>query len=73
MIYQKLWHIPNSLHIPPENFLKEYKKLNKNDEYLLYCTYGTQTPYFAEIMQQNGFNAYAFKGGLSKVKSQFKH
>lgn len=65
----RTWHAQNALHIDPENFAVFIGKLDKKPRYILYCTYGTQTPALAQLMQQNGFDAYAFKGGVRHLKS----
>jgi len=62
------WHIENAVHYPFDTLLENIKTLDKSKTHILYCTGGTQTPYFAEILQQQGFEAYAFKGGLAKVQ-----
>ena len=68
---QKLWSVPNSLHIPFEQLCKSYQSLDKAQKYILYCTFGSKTPYIAEIMQQSGHEAYAFRGGVQKVKRHY--
>ncbi|MBH63822.1 MAG: tRNA 4-thiouridine(8) synthase ThiI [Alphaproteobacteria bacterium] len=62
------WHAPDAVHVDPETFAEGFRALDKAKPYVVYCTYGTQSPYFAEIMQQAGYEAYAFRGGLSAVK-----
>ena len=62
------WHAPNAVHLNPASFSDGLRNLDKGKPYVLYCTYGTQAPYFVEIMQQAGYEAYAFRGGLSAVK-----
>jgi len=67
--FYKQWHAPDAKNIPADQFMSEYRQLDKDKSYLLYCNWGTQSPYLAEIMQQEGYDAYAFKGGLAKFKS----
>lgn len=62
------WHWPGSWHRLPEDLVSEFKNYDKSKSYLLYCTYGTQTPFLAEKMQRMGFEAYAFRGGISKLR-----
>ncbi len=69
---RRAWHVPKSQHHDFETLLATYKKLDKTKTYILYCTYGSQTPYVAEIMQQSGFDAYAFQGGISQVKRKYE-
>jgi len=62
------WHAPNAVHVDPASFADGFRSLDKERPYVVYCTYGTQSPYFVEIMQQAGYEAYAFRGGLTAVK-----
>lgn len=66
------WHVDTALHYDFEDLIKSFNKLDKEKRYILYCTHGTQTPYAAEIMQQSGFEAYAFKGGLKQLQDYYK-
>jgi thiamine biosynthesis protein ThiI len=62
------WHAPDAVHVDPASFAEKFRALDKKKPYVVYCTYGTQSPYFAEVMQQAGYEAYAVRGGLSAVK-----
>ncbi len=62
------WHAPDAVHLDPASFADGLRTLNKETPYVVYCTYGAQAPHFVEIMQQAGYEAYAFHGGLSAVK-----
>jgi thiamine biosynthesis protein ThiI len=65
----KAWHAPGAEHWDPDRLVRLYKRLPRERSYVLYCTFGTQTPVLAEVMQQAGFDAYAFRGGLSRVQA----
>jgi thiamine biosynthesis protein ThiI len=69
-MYQS-WHAPGAEHRAPEELARNFKLLDKNRTYVLYCTYGVQTPYLAELMQQHGYEAYAFEGGISSLRRWF--
>ena len=69
--FYKKWHWPDSEHIEFEELLTKHMHLDKNRTYLIYCTHGTKSPIIAEIMQQRGFGAYAFPGGISKMQKFF--
>ena len=69
---QKLWSVPNSLHIPFEELRQNYRSLDRGKKYILYCRFGSKTPYAAEIMQQAGYEAYAFEGGVGQVKKTYQ-
>jgi len=62
------WHVPGAEHWEADRLARLYKRLPREQTYVLYCTFGTQTPVLAELMQQAGFDAYAFRGGLSRVQ-----
>ncbi len=67
----RAWHLKHAVRIDPEHFVDSLGALDKKKRYVLYCTYGTQTPAFAEIMQQRGFDAYAFNGGIKQLKFDY--
>ncbi len=62
------WHVPEAEHWDAHELVRQYRRLPKDRTYVLYCTFGTQTPVLAEVMQQAGYEAYAFAGGLSRVQ-----
>jgi thiamine biosynthesis protein ThiI len=66
----KAWHYPGAIHRELKDLLSNYKDLDKNKTYVLYCSFGSQTPLAAEILQQSGYQAYAFAGGIKKLKQQ---
>ncbi len=62
------WHVPGAVQRDPFELMDSFRKLDKRNTYVLYCSYGTQTPLIAEIMQQFGYEAYAFRGGIQAVR-----
>lgn len=62
------WHAPGAVNMDPQELAADYRRLDKGRTYVLYCAFGTQTPVLAEIMQQAGYEAYAFAGGLSSLR-----
>ncbi len=64
----RLWHLPGAVNIPAVELLDGFRGLERDRCYVLYCTFGTQTPLLAERMQQAGYEAYAFRGGLAAVR-----
>ncbi|OQW54417.1 MAG: hypothetical protein A4S09_05940 [Proteobacteria bacterium SG_bin7] len=64
----RAWHAENALHLDPDNFPKLIGAFDKKKRYVLYCTHGTVTPQIAEHMQQLGYEAYAFRGGVKQLK-----
>jgi tRNA uracil 4-sulfurtransferase len=61
------WHLEGAEHREEWELLRDFKRLDKNRKYVLYCAHGIQTAYLAEKMQNAGFEAYSFKGGLRGV------
>ncbi len=64
----RLWHLPRAINIPAAELVEGFRRLERDRRYVLYCTFGTQTPLLAERMQQAGYEAYAFRGGLAAVR-----
>ncbi len=64
----RIWHVPGAINIPIAELLERWRTLDRSKRYVLYCTFGTQTPHVAELMQQAGYEAYAFKGGIRAVE-----
>jgi thiamine biosynthesis protein ThiI len=62
------WHARDAERHLPEQLVKGFKQLDKSRTYVLYCTYGIQTPFLAELLQQNGYEAYAFEGGIKALQ-----
>ena len=67
----KAHHFVGALHIEFDEIHTKFKLLNPKDSYLIYCTYGTQSAIAAEQLQQMGFEAYAFSGGIHNLKKRY--
>lgn len=63
------WHYPGARNIDPWDLLKQFRQLDRNRVYVLYCGQGLQTAYVAEVMQREGYEAYSFKGGVAALKA----
>ena len=61
------WHLPGSVHREEWDLLHDFKRLSKDNTYVLYCAAGIQTAYLAEKMQSAGYEAYSFRGGLRGI------
>jgi thiamine biosynthesis protein ThiI len=57
------WHYPQAMHRPLDELAQRYRELDKTQTYVLYCAFGVQSAYLAEVMQRDGYEAYSFKGG----------
>lgn len=60
----RAWHLPGAERREEWDLLREFRRLDRDRTYVLYCTHGIQTAYLAEKMQRAGFEAYSFKGGV---------
>ena len=63
-----LWHHPDAVHKEEWDLLRDFKRLDRDRTYVLYCAHGLQTAYLAEKMQNAGYDAYSFKGGLRAIQ-----
>jgi tRNA uracil 4-sulfurtransferase len=61
------WHLKGALHRDEWELLHGFKRMDKNRQYVLYCAQGIQTAYLAEKMQNAGYEAYSFKGGVKAI------
>lgn len=61
------WHAPNAQHREEWELARDFKRLDKNRKYVLYCAHGMQSAHLAERMQQSGYEAYSFKGGTARL------
>ncbi len=62
------WHYPGAIHIELDDLLADYRRLDKDKTYILYCPIGLQTAVAAEKMQRAGYQAYSFKGGSTALR-----
>lgn len=68
----RAWHLKGAVHQEEWDLLRDYKKLDRDATYILYCAHGIQTAYLAEKMQRAGYEAYSFRGGLRGVMTYAK-
>ena len=66
------WHLPGAVNYPPDALAKRYESLPKDRPYLLYCLRGANAPVLAERMQRAGFDARAYRGGVSRLRRAFE-
>ena len=62
------WHVEGAKNKDPVDLMESLRGLDKTPTYLVYCAHGMHSAGVVEVMQQNGFEAYAFEGGLKAVK-----
>jgi thiamine biosynthesis protein ThiI len=63
----RAWHLKGARHMEEWELLRDFRRLDKNPVYVLYCGHGIQTAYLAERMQRHGYEAYSFRGGVRGV------
>jgi thiamine biosynthesis protein ThiI len=68
----RAWHLKGAERRDEWELLRDFKKLDRNITYVLYCAHGIQTAYIAEKMQRTGYEAYSFRGGLRGVMAYAK-
>ena len=64
----KQWHMERAENRDPIELMDNLRGLDKDRTYIVYCAHGVTSAGVAEIMQQSGFEAYAFAGGLPALK-----
>jgi thiamine biosynthesis protein ThiI len=63
----RAWHLKGAEHREEWEILRDFRKLDREKTYILYCAHGMQTAYIAEKMQRAGYEAYSFRGGLRGI------
>jgi thiamine biosynthesis protein ThiI len=67
MSQYRTWHLHGAQQRDEWELLRDFRRLDKDRTYVLYCAHGIQTAYLAEKMQRAGYEAYSFRGGLRGV------
>lgn len=62
------WHAPGAEHREEWELARDYKRLDRDRKYVLYCAHGIQSAHLAEKMQRSGYEAYSFKGGVAALR-----
>ncbi len=62
------WHYPGAKSCDLGELGADFRRLNKNATYVLYCAYGVQTAYLAEVMQRAGYEVYSFRDGIKGIR-----
>ena len=63
------WHAPGALHREEWELARDFKRLDRDRKYVLYCAHGIQSAHLAEKMQRAGYEAYSFKGGVPALRT----
>lgn len=65
--HYRAWHYPGAEQRDLAELGRRFTELDKARTYILYCSYGVQTAYLAELMQRRGYEAYSFRGGVREL------
>ncbi|HEX6560073.1 MAG TPA: tRNA uracil 4-sulfurtransferase ThiI [Longimicrobiales bacterium] len=63
----RAWHAPGALHKEEWQLARDFRRLDKARQYVLYCAHGMQSAHLAERMQRSGYEAYSFRGGTARL------
>jgi tRNA uracil 4-sulfurtransferase len=63
----RAWHLKGARNMEEWELLRDFRQLDRDRTYILYCAHGVQTAYLAERMQRQGYEAYSFRGGVRGV------
>jgi thiamine biosynthesis protein ThiI len=66
------WHYPGAGRRDLDDLAANFRRLDKTKSYVLYCAFGVQTAYVAELMQRAGYEAYSFRGGVRALRQYEK-
>ena len=61
------WHYPGALHLDFQHALESWPSFGRDRGYVLVCEVGLKSAHLAEKMQQAGFRAWNFRGGLKQM------
>ena len=67
------WHVKGAKNYTAGQIMQNLNRFEKTQPYVLYCPFGTQSAVLAERMQNAGYEAYSFKGGIKKLKKMFEN
>lgn len=62
------WHWPGARHFRYADLLRDFRGLERDRTYVLYCAEGVLTAHLAERMQSGGWEAYSFRGGVRSLR-----
>ncbi len=62
------WHLPGAERKDEWELLRKFGSLDRDRHYVVYCGHGIRSAHIAEKMQQAGYEAYSFRGGVKGVK-----
>jgi thiamine biosynthesis protein ThiI len=63
------WHYPGAIQRDPWQLTGSADALDREQTYVLYCEASTQSAVLAEQLQKLGMEAYAFRGGVGRLRT----
>jgi thiamine biosynthesis protein ThiI len=63
------WHWKGAEHREYSDLLTDYRRLERERTYVLYCEFGLKSARVAELMQAAGFEAYSYLGGVKALRA----
>lgn len=63
----KTWSYPGSLQMDLQRALEAYSSFDRDRPYVVVCEVGLKSAHLAERMQEAGFRAWNFRGGLARL------
>jgi thiamine biosynthesis protein ThiI len=64
------WHHPDAVRRDLWDAMSDVSDLDRDRTYVIYCGQGLQAAQLAEEMQRQGYEAYAFRGGIRALQEQ---
>ena len=61
------WHYPGAMHLDFQHALESWPSFGRDRSYILVCEVGLKSAHLAEKMQEAGFRAWNFRGGLKQM------
>lgn len=65
----RAWHVDGATNIPADGLADHMRDFDKDTTYVLYCPFGTRSAFLAEMLQDEGYQAYAFRGTVSRLRA----
>jgi thiamine biosynthesis protein ThiI len=62
------WHLPGAERRDEWELLRKFRTLDRDRHYVIYCGHGVQSAHVVEKMQQAGYEAYSFRGGVRAIR-----
>lgn len=68
----EVWRIPGSRLMPLDSIRRKVKELDKDRQYLVYCTSGRRSRAATFLLRQLGINAFSIRGGIARWPYEYE-